>query len=231
MPQVDLVLLDVNETLSDMAPVADRFASVGAPAALAPTWFAAVLRDGFALAALDRSATFRDVAAAVLRTVLAPLALTVPVEEAVASVLEGFSALPVHPDVAPGLHRLREHGVRVATLSNGAASVAEGLLERAGLADLVEAVLSVEDAGRWKPHPRSYAYALDRLGAAADRTALVAVHPWDLAGAQAAGMVAAWLRRGETGPWPAVFAGPDVEAVGLDGVADTLKERAQGDDL
>ena len=43
-------LFDVNETLSDMSPVAARFVAVGAPAPLASTWFAALLRDGFARA-------------------------------------------------------------------------------------------------------------------------------------------------------------------------------------
>jgi len=43
-----VVVFDVNETLSDMAPLAQRFADIGAPPALARLWFAALLRDGFA---------------------------------------------------------------------------------------------------------------------------------------------------------------------------------------
>ena len=45
----DLLVLDVNETLSDLRPMAQRFAEVVAPEHLAPTWFATVLRDGSAL--------------------------------------------------------------------------------------------------------------------------------------------------------------------------------------
>jgi 2-haloacid dehalogenase len=44
----DLIVLDVNETLSDMAPMGQRFADVGAPPLLAKVWFASLLRDGFA---------------------------------------------------------------------------------------------------------------------------------------------------------------------------------------
>ena len=46
-----VVVFDVNETLSDMSPMARRFADVGAPEHLAKLWFATLLRDGFALTA------------------------------------------------------------------------------------------------------------------------------------------------------------------------------------
>ena len=49
-----LLVFDVNETLSDMSPMGQRFEDVGAPAHLATTWFAGLLRDGFALTAVDR---------------------------------------------------------------------------------------------------------------------------------------------------------------------------------
>ncbi len=56
-PRPSVIVFDVNETLSDMAPLAARFADVGAPDLLAKVWFASVLRDGFALAAADRCLT------------------------------------------------------------------------------------------------------------------------------------------------------------------------------
>jgi 2-haloacid dehalogenase len=46
-PRPSVIVFDVNETLSDMAPLAGRFAEVGAPGLLARVWFAALLRDGF----------------------------------------------------------------------------------------------------------------------------------------------------------------------------------------
>ena len=41
-----VIVFDVNETLSDMSAMGDRFSEVGAPAALAKFWFASLLRDG-----------------------------------------------------------------------------------------------------------------------------------------------------------------------------------------
>lgn len=56
-----VVVFDVNETLSDMSPTAGRFEDVGAPGHLATTWFAGLLRDGFAQTATDSSEPFARV--------------------------------------------------------------------------------------------------------------------------------------------------------------------------
>src|SRR3954471_12889937 len=69
-PTPAVVLFDVNETLSDMAPMATRFEDVGASPALAATWFASLLRDGFALTAAGARAPFAMIGAELLRTLL-----------------------------------------------------------------------------------------------------------------------------------------------------------------
>ena len=69
------------------------------------------------------------------------------------------------------------------TLTNGATSVAQRLLDDAGLIDAFELLLSAEQAGFWKPDPRAYAYALSRCGVQAAEAMLVSVHPWDTDGA------------------------------------------------
>ena len=153
-PQV--VVFDVNETLSDMAPLANRFADLGASPALARLWFAALLRDGFARTAAGESERFAVLAESGLRVVLHGIELDRPVNDAVAHVLDGFAALSVHGDVQDGVRALRARGLRLVTMSNGAAAVAEELLGDAGLRGEFEHVLSVEDAGVWKPAPGSY---------------------------------------------------------------------------
>ena len=203
-----LLLLDVNETLSDMAPMRDRFADVGLDADLAPLWFASVLREGFAVAAAGGLVPFAEVAAEQLRVLAGPDA---PADE----VLAAFTALDVHPDVRRGLADLAATGVRVATLSNGAASVAEGLLERAGVAEHVERVLSVEDAGAWKPAAASYRWALEQLGVEPADAMLVAVHPWDTAGAQSVGLASAWVDRSGEGHFPAYLPDPTLRVASL----------------
>lgn len=222
---LEVVAFDVNETLSDLAPLAAEFTGAGLPADLRTAWFASTLRDGFALAAAGVEAPFADIAAAALRTLLHGRPdLTRPADEVVDAVLAGFQQLGVHPDVADGMRTLARGGLRIVTLTNGAAGIGRGLLERAGLDDVVEQYLSVEDAGRWKPAPQAYRLAADRTGVPIDRIALVAVHPWDTDGAKRAGMTSAWINR-TGGPYPPVFTRPDVEGSDLPDVAARLLAR------
>ena len=210
-----LIVLDVNETLSDLSSLASAFEEVGAPRSLAPLWFATTLRDGFALGMAGQNAPFLDVAKDVLRTLLAP---HVPDEQqrdaAVETVLDAFTRLETHPDVPDALRDLREAGVRLVTLSNGSARVAESLLGRAGLSDLVEHMLSVEDAPAWKPDPRAYEYALRTTGVPADRAMLVAAHPWDVDGAARAGLRTAYVNRAGI-DYPVSFRPADVTVPSL----------------
>lgn len=217
----DVLVFDVNETLSDMSAMRARFSDVGAPEHLAALWFATLLRDGFALAAAGSSERFAVLADGVLRSVLAGLDPDRDVDGAVEHVMSGFGQLDVHPDVPDGLRRLRAGGARLVTLSNGGTSVTEGLLTRAGVRDELEAVLSVEDAGVWKPDPGSYRYAATTCGTDLAAMMLVAVHPWDCDGAARAGMRSAWVNRtGAT--YPSYFTPPEVEATSLATLADAV---------
>lgn len=217
-PNVDVLVCDVNETLSDLTPLRDVFADLGLPG-LARLWFTSVLRDGFALTIGGESPRFPELGADVLRTLMAAEGVE-GAEAAVPRVMEAFLGLDVHPDVATSLGRLAAGGLRVVTLSNGSAEVAEGLLTRAGLRDQVELVLSVDDAGAWKPSRRAYEFGLSRCGVGADRAALVAVHPWDVDGGRRAGMRGFWLSR-DDGPWPSSFSAPDAVYTGFDHLADS----------
>ena len=217
----ELVVFDVNETLSDMAPLRERFQDLGVPGDLAATWFAGVLRDGFALAVGGVSQAFADIAESGLRWHLHGLDLDRGEDEAVAHVMDGFASLAVHPDVPGGVRALRDAGYRLVTLTNGSTSVSERLLGSAGLLDHFERLMSVEDAGVWKPARAAYAHALDVCGVDADRALLVAVHPWDVDGAQRAGLRGAWINR-QGAPYPDHFRAPDLRAPSLEELAQQL---------
>ncbi|MGA7689073.1 MAG: haloacid dehalogenase type II [Jiangellales bacterium] len=211
-PRAEVVVFDVNETLSNMEPLRARFVDVGLPGSALDAWFAGVLRDGFALAACDDARTFRDVAAGNLRLTVQGASLgDRSVNEAVDHVLGGFADLDVHPDVPDGMRALAESGRRLVTLTNGASAMSEAMFARAGVLDLLEHRLSVEDAGRWKPNGQPYRYAAKVCGVEAASMTLVAVHPWDVHGAQRAGLTGAWLRRGASA-YPDYLPPPDVAA-------------------
>lgn len=216
--QVEVVVFDVNETLSDMTAMAARFAEVGADPGLAQTWFAGLLRDGFARTITSTSERFATLAREGLYAALAGSALDRALDDAVEHVMSGFEGLDVHPDVPDGIRALRAGGLRLVTLSNGAASVAESLLRRAGLRQECEMLLSVEDAKVWKPAAGAYEYAARQCQVDIASMMLVAVHPWDVDGAARAGMQTAWVDR--TGArYPSYFTTPDRTAVGIDDLA------------
>jgi 2-haloacid dehalogenase len=221
MESPEVIVFDVNETLSDMSAMTTRFTDVGAPAHLAALWFAVVLREGFARTVVDDAQPFATIGAEVLREMLEPIDLDRDPEAAVDHILTGFLGLTVHPDVGEGVRSLRSAGLRLVTLSNGAARVAESLLGSAGLRDQFEHLLSVEDAGAWKPDRRAYEYAAGVCGTDLARMLMVAVHPWDLDGAARAGMSTAWLNRGG-GRYPGYAAAPSVEVAALPELAQVL---------
>jgi 2-haloacid dehalogenase len=216
--RLSVVVFDVNETLSDMGPMEQRFADVGAHPLLARIWFASLLRDGFALTAVGASERFATLGEGVLRAALASERLTRDVDDAVRHVLSGFQSLRVHADVPDGVRRLRRAGLRLVTLSNGSAEVAEALLTAAGIREEFEQLLSVEDAGIWKPARGAYEYAARACQARLEDMMLVAVHPWDIDGAARAGMATAFISR--TGiPYPGYFTPPQITATSVGDLA------------
>ncbi|MEU3862363.1 haloacid dehalogenase type II [Streptomyces sp. NPDC028722] len=218
-----VLVLDVNETLTDMSPLAARLEHVGLPGHLLSAWFAGVLRDGVALTLAGGRAPFAAVARDALLTLLArERPGGVDPEAAVEQVLGALPELPVHPDVPEGVRALHAAGYRLVTLTNGAADTTRAVLERAGVADRFETHLDVEGAGgRWKPAPAAYAHALDAVGVPAGAAMLVSVHPWDIDGAARAGLATAWLRRTPV-PYPSTQRSATRQAAGMTDLARQL---------
>ena len=112
--------------------------------------------------------------------------------------------LDVWEDVAESLAKLRERYV-VSILTVLSLSIVVDSSKHAGID--WDAYLSCEFLGAYKPEARAYRYASELLGAKPEETMMVAVHPPDLAAAQAAGLRTAYVKpkleeagsRGETG--------------------------------
>lgn len=213
-----LLVFDVNETLFGLDPVASALASVGLDPSHLELWFARVLRDGFAVALAGGLATFPDLARHHTRVLGEQRGLSLD-DDALDEVVAGFSAVEAHPDVPAGLRRARDADVATVALTNGTVGVVEGFLERAGLRDLVDRVVDVTTAGRWKPAPEPYREVLATAGVEAADAAMVAAHPWDVGGAMAVGMVGAYVDRHGVS-WPGHLAPPTVQGPDLDAVVE-----------
>jgi 2-haloacid dehalogenase len=219
---IRLVVLDVNETLFPLDPIAERMSDVGLDGQL-DVWFTRVLRDGIAAAAAGCFASFAGLARHHLLAML-PAAADASAEATVAHVLGGFDHVRPHPDVRAGLEALRHANVAAAALTNGSAEVTRRFLARADLTELIAAVHDVTDVGRWKPHPEPYRAVLERHDVAPGDAAMVAVHPWDLLGARSAGLRTAWLDR-DASRYPTEFDAPDVQATDLSALVEQLVTR------
>lgn len=195
-------------------------------------WLARVLRDGFALAAAGRFASFEEVARGELEGFLRERGLARGRGHLARALFEAFGRLDAYPDAAPALAEARRRGARVLVLSSGSAALTRKLLERGGLSSGVEIVISIDDVGLWKPAPRIYQAAAGRCGAAPRELALVTAHAWDAQGALAAGLRAAFVAREEP-CWPGFLARPEacagdlteaVEALASPGLAARVRQ-------
>jgi 2-haloacid dehalogenase len=206
------VLLDVNETLLDMSGLQPAFDSLGLPDAR-PLWFARTLRNGFALAASGDCRSFADVARATLVS-LDPARLK-PGDADV--ILDAFTRLTPHPDVAPGLRMLADAGLPAMTLTVGDAEVVARIFDAQGLSDLVAGHLSAAEFGRWKPAAAPYLAGCLALGLSPRDVVMVAAHSWDVHGAHRAGLRTAWITRLEQ-VRSDIFAPADIEGLDLPAV-------------
>ena len=106
-----------------------------------------------------------------------------------------YLTLDTFPEVPEVLRRLRAAGFRTAILSNGSPGMLRAAVEGSGIADLLDAVLSVEEVGVFKPHPSVYQMALDRLGVPAAAVSFQSSNSWDAYAASAFGMRVVWCNR------------------------------------
>ena len=106
-----------------------------------------------------------------------------------------YLRLDAFPEVPDVLRHLRNAGMRTAILSNGSPTMLDAVVKTSGLDALLDAVLSVEAVGVYKPHPKVYQLAVDRLAVPAAAIAFQSSNAWDAYAASAFGMRVVWCNR------------------------------------
>jgi 2-haloacid dehalogenase len=106
-----------------------------------------------------------------------------------------YLTLETFPEVSAVLKQLKDAGMRTAILSNGSPEMLAPLVTAAKLNSLLDAVLSVEEAGVYKPHAKVYQLAVDRLGVPASAIAFQSSNAWDAYAAKVFGMQVVWCNR------------------------------------
>ena len=109
--------------------------------------------------------------------------------------METYLAPTAFPDAKPCLEAMAAAGHRLAILSNASPSMLLSATKATGIDHLLEAVLSIEEAGVFKPHPSAYGLVPDRFECQPAQVAFISTNGWDAAGAGAFGFRVIWVNR------------------------------------
>ncbi len=121
--------------------------------------------------------------------------------------LDIYWRLPAYGEVVPVLSELERNGHKVAILSNGSPDMLDAAVSAAGIGNLVDAVLSVETVGVFKPHHSVYELVTGHFGCGKPGVLFVSSNGWDAAAASGFGFRTVWVNRSgepeERLPWKA----------------------------
>jgi 2-haloacid dehalogenase len=211
------VVFDLFGTLLDIASLRTAAARVASdPVAFVATWREKQLAYAFASAIMGAHEDFDAMTGHGLRYAAAKYGVTLDAADYGALVAAWEEVAP-YADALPVLHELTASGIRCAVLTNGTPATSAKAMAHAGITGLIDAVLSVESVGIFKPDARVYALVTDHYATTAEHTVFVTANGWDATGAAACGMHVAWCNRlgapAETyGPLPR-WAIPDLHAL------------------
>jgi 2-haloacid dehalogenase len=195
-----VVLFDAYGTLLDVHGAVARHAPrLGAQAgAVSALWRQKQLEATWILSATGAYEPFDAVTDRALGHALAVHGIADPALRA--DLLGAYRDLPAYADAAPALALLRARGLPCAILSNGEPAMLADAVTAAGLAPLLDAVLSVHPLRRYKPAPAVYALATERFACQPHEVAFVSANAWDAYGAGRFGFRVLWLNRAGTPP-------------------------------
>ncbi len=111
----------------------------------------------------------------------------------VAGLVSEIERLKPFPDVIAGLEKLRGAGYKLAILSNGDRDMLKAAGPHIGFP--FDHVISVQEAGYFKPHFSTYAKAAEIIGVDRSSILFVANHAFDCIGAKSYGMRTAFIDR------------------------------------
>jgi 2-haloacid dehalogenase len=109
--------------------------------------------------------------------------------------MDAYLSLAAFPDVKPGLEALKQQGLKLAILSNGEPKMLEAAAKSAGIRDLLDEVISVEEVKIFKTSHRVYWLASERLKVSNPELGFVSANNWDGVAAVSAGLRTFWIQR------------------------------------
>ena len=187
---------DVYGTLVDPLALAEPLQALVGEQAIpfAGLWRSKQLEYSFRRGLMRRYADFDVCTRQALRYTQQALRCELP-ESDQDRLLEAYLYLPLFPEVAASLTALKAQGHQLVAFTNGVEASIRALLTNADVLSQLEDVVSVDDLRTFKPDPVVYAHLARRTEHAPNETWLVSSNAWDVIGAKAAGLRAAWVKR------------------------------------
>ncbi|KIN73606.1 haloacid dehalogenase type II [Sulfitobacter guttiformis] len=109
--------------------------------------------------------------------------------------LQLYWELGAYAEVPEMLQTLKEAGLNTAILSNGSPAMLRGAVDSAGIDGVLDALLSVQSVGIFKPDARVYDLVGAEFGCAKEEVLFVSSNGWDAAAATGYGFTTAWVNR------------------------------------
>jgi 2-haloacid dehalogenase len=109
--------------------------------------------------------------------------------------MEAYLSLAAFPDVKQGLEALKKQEIKLAILSNGEPKMLEAAANSAGIRDLLDDVISVEEVKVFKASPRVYNLAAERMKVTNPELGFVSANNWDAVAGVSAGLRTFWIQR------------------------------------
>ena len=176
-----------------VAPYLEEKGWVGAPHRVATWWRRTHFENSMIDSLCDRGHTpYREISQRALAYVLDRCGIAYTQDE-VAGLVSRLETLKPFPEVPAALERIRASGYTLAILSNGDRDMLAAAMPHVGIR--FDHVISVQEAGAFKPHWRTYANAAEIVGAERTACLLVANHAFDCIGAKACGMRTVFIDR------------------------------------
>lgn len=161
---------------------------------------------------------FKEISHRALAYRLDQLGFDVPDAE-IRAVIREWKELEPYPDVDAALARLGEE-YRLVGLSNGDPDMLAAV--RPNFETNLDGIVSVAEAGAYKPHRASYDLCCDRFDVAPHEVLFITAHTFDLVGAKAVGMRGAYLNRHDN-PFGGWQYRPDIVVDDTEKLADVLR--------
>lgn len=195
MPPFGHYAFDAYGTLFDVHSAASKYAAQIGPGweRLSQVWRAKHLEYTWIWAGTGRHTTFWKLAGDSLDTAAAAVgALPHGMRE---KLLAAYRTLDPYPEVAGVLGQLKDRGAKLAILTNGDPDMIADALRSSRLASLFDHVVTVHEAGIFKPHRPVYDLLGRHFGVPLSSVSFQSSNRWDVTAGKVAGMHTVWVNR------------------------------------